>query len=444
MTRPTCLFLALLAALPALAQPGPAQLPALDAARRAAIVDSVAAALDTRYVFPEVARSMAADVRGRLAAGDYDTLVRPEEFAQRLTTDLRAVCHDRHLRVGVEVPPPAAEREDPVLAERLDRERARRANYGFVKLERLDGNVGYLKLDGFSGDPEAGLTAVAAMNFLANCDAVIIDLTENGGGSPAMIQMLTSYLLAEPTHLNSFYIRATDDMMQFWTLPWVPGPRMSDTPVYVLTSNRTFSAAEEFTYNLKNLERATIVGETTGGGAHPVEGHQFDFGDYLVVMSVPFGRAVNPITGTNWEGTGIEPHLACPAEQALDTAYLRALSDLAEACDEPGRRFELAWARDGLAARQTPTILAPKQLDDFVGRYDVRRVRREGDHLLYQRGENAPLTMIPMGDDTFRLAGIDYFRIRFERDDRGRVTRLVGMYDDGRTDTNERSASSSE
>ena len=270
MTRHVFLLLALLAALPAGAQPGPPPLPALDAPRRAAIVDSVTAALDTVYVFPDVAHAMVADVRARLAAGEYDAIARPEEFTERLTTDLRAICHDLHLGVRVELPAPAAEREDPAVARRQAQERARRGNYGFVKLEHLDGNIGYLKLDGFSGDPEAGPTAVAAMNFLAYSDAIIIDLTENGGGSPAMIQLLTSYLLEESTHLNSFYIRAGDTTQQFWSLPWVPGPRMAETPVYVLTSNHTFSAAEEFTYNLKNLERATIVGETTGGGAHPV------------------------------------------------------------------------------------------------------------------------------------------------------------------------------
>ncbi len=438
MIRHAMLFLALLAALPAVAQPGAAPLPALDAARRAAIVDSVTAALDTVYVFPDVAHAMVADVRGRLAAGQYDQIADPAAFTDRLTTDLRAISHDLHLAVRVQLPLPAAEREDPAVARRHDQERSRRDNYGFAKVEHLDGNIGYLKLDGFSGDPEAGPTAVAAMNFLAHSDAIIIDLTENGGGSPSMIQLLTSYLLDEPTHLNSFYIRATGDTQQFWSLPWVPGPRMADTPVYVLTSGRTFSAAEEFTYNLKNLERATIVGETTGGGAHPVEGHQFDFGAYLVTMSLPFGRAVNPITGTNWEGAGIEPHVACAAEEALDTAYLHALKALATASEDPERRFELTWAHDGLVARQTPATLSPKQLDAFAGSFGVRQVRREGDRLIYQRGQNPPMTMIPMGNDTFRLAETENFRMRFERDDRGRVVRLVGMYADGRTDVNER------
>jgi retinol-binding protein 3 len=432
------LLLALLAALPTAAQPGATPLPALDAARRAAIVDSVTAAIDTVYVFPEVAHAMAADARARLAAGEYDAIARPEAFAERLTADLRAISHDLHLSVRAELPPPAAERDDPAQARRRDQERARRSNYGFTKLEHLAGNIGYLKLDGFSGDPEAGPTAVAAMNFLAHNDAIIIDLTENGGGSPSMIQLLTSYLLDEPTHLNSFYIRATGDTQQFWSLPWVPGPRLAGTPVYVLTSRRTFSAAEEFTYNLKNLERATIVGETTGGGAHPVEGRQFDFGAYVVTMSLPFGRAVNPITGTNWEGTGIEPHLACAADQALDTAYLQALKTLAATSDDSQRRFEWTWARDGLVARREPVNLPTKQLDAFAGSYGVRQVRREGDRLIYQRGQNPPLTMIPMSDDTFRVAETENFRMGFERDDHGRVVRLVGMYADGRTDTNER------
>ena len=392
MKRHAFLFLALLAALPAAAQPGTTPLPALDAARRAAIVDSVTAALDTVYVFPEVATAMVADVRSRLAAGEYDAIMRPEEFAQRLTTDLRAICHDRHLAVQAELPPPPGEREDPTVARRLGHERARRTNFGFAKLEHLDGNVGYLKLDGFSGDPEAGLTAVAAMNFLAYSDAIIIDLTENGGGSPAMIQLLTTYLLDEPTHLNSFSIRATGDSQQFWTLPWVPGPRLAHTPVYVLTSSRTFSAAEEFTYNLKNLGRATIVGETTGGGAHPVQSHQFDFGAYLVTMSLPFGRAVNPITGTNWEGTGIEPHLVCPADQALDTAY-------SAGADVPGRvqRGSRAPPRTGLGPRRPR--LAPGSREPVSGKArDLHRPLRRAPGAARRRPPGLPARREPADD----------------------------------------------
>jgi len=438
MIRVLPAVLAALVALPAAAQLGEPDYPPLDAGRRAAIVDSLTAAIDTVYVFPDVAGRMTADIRRRLAAGEYDSVKDPREYAERLTTDLRAVCHDLHLRVGIQPPPTAAEGEDPAAARARNDEAARRANYGFTKVERLAGNVGYLKLDAFSGNPASGPTAVAAMTFLGGSDALIIDLRQNGGGSPAMIQLLSTYLLGEPTHLNSFYIRANDSTRQFWSLPWVPGPRLPEIPVYVLTSAQTFSAAEEFTYNLKNLERATIVGETTGGGAHPVEGHLFDFGAYRVLLSLPFGRAVNPITGTNWEGTGIAPHLSCPAQQALDTAYRHALDALAAACDDPARRFSLLWARDGLAARLAPVTLTREELAPFTGRFGPRVVRFDGDGLVYQRGENPPLHLVPLGGDTFLVAELDYFRVRFERDTRSEVTRLVGLYDDGHVDANDR------
>ncbi|MEZ4388553.1 MAG: S41 family peptidase [Candidatus Krumholzibacteriia bacterium] len=438
MKRLVIIALTLLLGLPALAQQRRPAFPDLDRDTRAAIVDSVTAALDTVYVFPDVATAMVADVRRRFARGEYDDFADPAAFADRLTEDLRTISHDLHLRVGIAEPPPPGELEDPALARQHRLEEARRDNFGFVKVERMAGNVGYLKLDGFSGAPEAGPTASAAMTFLSGCDAIIIDLTENGGGSPSMIQLLTSYLVEPGTHLNSFYVRATDDMQQFWTLPFVPGVRNPDALVYVLTSGRTFSAAEEFTYNLKNLERATIVGETTGGGAHPVDRHFFDFGAYHVTMSLPFGRAVNPITGTNWEGTGIEPHLACASADAFTTAYLQALEDLAEDCDDEGQRYELTWARDGLKADLAPVSMSTRDLDQLVGRYGPRQIRREDDLLIYQRDGRDPLVLRAMGDDTFGVEGLDWFRLRFERDDRGRVQRLVGLYRSGRTDENAR------
>jgi C-terminal processing protease CtpA/Prc len=133
-----------------------------------------------------------------------------------------------------------------------------------------------------------------------------------------MVQYVSSYLFDEPTHLNDLYNRKEDSTTQFWTLPYVPGKKLgSKPPVFVLTAARTFSGAEEFTYNLKNLKRATIVGETTGGGAHPVAGHRID--DHFSI-GVPFARAINPISKANWEGAGVEPDVKVPAADALETA----------------------------------------------------------------------------------------------------------------------------
>src|SRR5438045_8293655 len=165
------------------------------------------------------------------------------------------------------------------------------------------------------------------MNYLAHVDAIIFDLRENSGGDPRMVEMVSSYLFDKPTHLNDLYNRKEDFTTQYWTLPYVPGATLADKPVFVLTSKSTFSGAEEFAYNLKNLKRATIVGETTGGGAHPVEGHRID--DHFMI-GVPFARAVNPISKTNWEGTGVEPDVQVKAAEALDKAEDLAASKLAQ------------------------------------------------------------------------------------------------------------------
>jgi C-terminal processing protease CtpA/Prc len=155
------------------------------------------------------------------------------------------------------------------------------------------------------------------MNFLANTDALIVDLRENGGGSPVMVAYVQSYLFSQRTHLNDLWTRRTNTTDEYWTRD-VPGKRFGGSkPVFVLTSRNTFSGAEEFTYNLKNLKRATIIGETTGGGAHPVSGHKID---ERFMIGVPFARAINPISKTNWEGTGVEPDVKVPAAEALATA----------------------------------------------------------------------------------------------------------------------------
>jgi C-terminal processing protease CtpA/Prc len=200
-----------------------------------------------------------------------------------------------------------------------------RNNCAFDKAERLPANIGYLKFNAFFSPSICGVTAAAAMNFLGNVDAVIFDLRDNGGGDPDMIAFISTYLFDEPTHLNDLYDRKEDSITQHWTLPYVPGKRLAGKPVFVLTSKRTFSGAEEFSYNLKNLKRATIVGEVTGGGAHPVSGHRID--DHFQI-GVPFARAISPITKTNWEGTGVEPDIKVRADEALDVAKKMAADQL--------------------------------------------------------------------------------------------------------------------
>jgi len=299
----------------------------IDAATRTRVIDGTITQLNEFYVFPETAKKMGEAVEARQKKGEYDSITDGDAFAKVLTDNFQEVSHDKHLRVNFS-PAPMPERPDgPPNADERARYRKdmERMNCGFDKVEILSGNVGYLKFR-FFADPEVcGPTAVAAMNFLANVDAIIFDLRENGGGDPKMIAFISTYLFSEPTHLNDLWERKGDATHQYWTLPYVPGKRLDGKPAYVLTSKQTFSGAEEFSYNLKNLKRATIIGETTGGGAHPVSGHRID--DHFMI-GVPFARAINPISKTNWEGTGVEPDVKVPAADALATAQRLAAEKL--------------------------------------------------------------------------------------------------------------------
>src|SRR5215472_8503070 len=301
----------------------------IDATTRAKVIDGAVAALNESYVFPETAKKMEEAVKAHQKKGDYDSITEGDAFAKRLTDDFRAVSHDKHLGVMFSPAPmpdmEARQRPDP-KREAEQRKDLERMNCGFDKAEILEGNVGYLKFDFFAEPEICGPTVVAAMNFLANVDAIIFDLRENGGGDPKMIAFLSSYLFAERTHLNDLWTRKGDLTDQYWTDPYVLGKRLDGKPAFVLTSKDTFSGAEEFSYNLKNLKRATIVGEITGGGAHPVSGHRIT--DHFGI-GVPLDRAINPITHTNWEGTGVEPDVKVPAADALTTAQKLAAEKLA-------------------------------------------------------------------------------------------------------------------
>jgi retinol-binding protein 3 len=299
----------------------------IDAATRARVIDAAIANIDEFYVFPDVAKKMGMAVRGRAKRGEYDSIADGNVFANLLTEHFRDVSHDKHLSVSfspIRLPEETSSPSPDAIAQY--RVAMQEANCGFEKVEHLSGNVGYLKFN-FFADPEVcGDTAIAAMNFLSNVDALIFDLRQNGGGDPKMIALLSTYLFATQTHLNDLWERKSGETHQYWTLPYVSGKHLPSVPVFVLTSHRTFSGGEEFSNNLKVLKRATIVGEVTGGGAHPVAAHRIE--DRFTI-GVPFARAINPTTKTNWEGVGVEPDVKVPATDALTTAQALASKELA-------------------------------------------------------------------------------------------------------------------
>ena len=246
----------------------------IDESVRVRVIDAVCKALNDDYVFPDVAKKMDEAIHERAKSKTYEGITSAKGLARTLTDHLQAVSHDKHLRVFYShdtIPKRPEGMHEPTAQ---DRERMRRqgvaTNHGFEKVERLEGNVGLIVFNMFFPAEYAAETAIAAMNFLGSTDALIFDLRRNGGGDPAMVALICSALFGdESVHLNDLYFRPNNETRQYWTMPYIPVKRYLDKPVYVLTSKRTFSGAEEFTYNLKNLKRATIVGETTGGGANP-------------------------------------------------------------------------------------------------------------------------------------------------------------------------------
>jgi Peptidase family S41/N-terminal domain of Peptidase_S41 in eukaryotic IRBP len=334
------------------------------------IVTTALSLLRANYVFPELAEQAAVAVEARLAAGEYDDL---DEITltNLLTCHLREVCEDKHLAVrlggrpgpggpgpggpgpgglgpggpgpGGPGPRPGARRagHGPEHGEPEDHETRRLAmrqmgrldNFGIHRVERLEGNVGYLDLRRVPVPANAGPAVAAAMELVAGTYALIIDLRRNGGGSPEGVVLWCSYLLTEqPTHLNDIFHADTGETRQFWALPYVPGTRYVDRPVYVLTSDRTFSGGEDFAYTLQALGRAEVIGATTGGGAHPTRMFPISA---AVNIAVPFARSVNPVTGTNWQGAGVVPDLAVPEAEARDVAYARALRHVLTLEDVP-------------------------------------------------------------------------------------------------------------
>ena len=295
----------------------------IDRATRVAVVGRAAAILDSFYFSPAIGKQLSDTLRARLARGAYDRYRNGPGLALRLNDDLAEIAHDKHLGVRYvpTLPPKPPAGEAPPAPSRADLDET---NCGFKKVEQLDGNVGYLRFDAFEEAEPCGSTASAAMTLLAGTRALIIDLRENGGGHPDMVALVASYLFDRRTHLGDLWDRYADSTHHYWTRDSVAGRRFGGTkPVYVLTSAHTFSAAEAFAYDLQALRRATIVGETTGGGAHPAS--EGLLGDHFAI-SVPWGNSINPITGTNWEGVGVVPDIKVSADEAL-AAVLKLIRD---------------------------------------------------------------------------------------------------------------------
>jgi hypothetical protein len=291
------------------------------------------------YVFEDVARNCAQKLDSILKKGEYDAIISKEQFAKRLTQDLQGISKDKHLEVLREENISDTSTNE-TLFESINRLRQSRqkSNYNFHKVEILSGNIGYLDLKSFSPAEMAMIKASAAMKFLSDCDALIIDMRENTGGDPSLIPYICGYFFEKPTLLNKLYYRVTNRTLEFWTREVNDVKTLYEVPIFVLTSSETISASEEFAYDLQSRKRATIIGEITAGGANIASGFRLNSS---FVIYIPRGRAINPITNKNWEGVGVRPDVSVASGKALEKAMEIARREAKKYRDKKEENYRL-------------------------------------------------------------------------------------------------------
>lgn len=403
------------------------------------LVDSLTNQIIKYYVNKDAAIKMNSYLKKRLKEGHYNNIKDPHALAGALTSDILFINRDEHFHL--EYNPQMANEllgniDDvpKMVAEKLRQEKEK--NFGFKKVEILNGNIGYLEISGFSRlNKYSKATADAALKMLSNSRAIIIDLRYGIGGSPDMVNHIISHFFRNPTHVADIYIRSENTTLPYWTVPDSTYGPLIDIPIYVLTSYKTFSAAEGLTYELQCLKRATIVGETTRGGAHTVTYRPLSSG---FICDIPFGRATSPVTKRNWEKIGVTPDIKVPAERALEVAEIKIFEDAFSKTKDSAEIKSLKWQLDLIQSINHPIQLDTATYNSFTGLYGAYAISYASGVLYYQKTGKAKFPLIPMTSSMMRPKGNDTFTVEFFKNYVGKINRIATHYDDGRVEFAER------
>jgi hypothetical protein len=388
------------------------------------------------YPFTEIGTSTIKGIKHNFNQGKYTQYNIPTEFAQHLGYDLGDISEDKHLTIFYD--PQLAKEikeieekgiKDSYAASSLEAERWN--NFGFKELKLLEGNIGYMNLEVFFALKYAGETAVAAMNFFSNCNAIIIDLRKNGGGWDDMVTFLASYFFDddESVVFNVSHSTLDDSYYSSMTMSYVPGKILADIPLYILISGSTASAAEAFASIMKNMkDNATLIGEKTAGAENPVD-HIIIKDHYI--LRIPCWEKIYSYTDAGWEGVGVLPDIEVASDNALTLAHMNALTQLRDVCTDESMRDKYQWAIDGVNAITNPQKLPKALLRSYTGRYGNREVFYEKGVLFYKYKDRKPRKMFVIKEDYFLIDSYSYFRINFIKE-KGTVVGMKEIFTDGR------------
>jgi hypothetical protein len=399
---------------------------------KVSVIESISSLLIDHYIDRKVANKIADEINQKLKHGKYDQCAKYSSFGEAISQDVRNCSGDYHFLVYYD-----QQKSNELI--QLDKDEQYHEkyeddwwsnlkfyNYGIQKLEYLQGNVGYINIQCFAPAPMAGDAVVSAMTFLSGSDALIIDLRECVGGDPFTVQFLESYLFDQRKRPKLMLTRYTRDEIpehQEWTYPYVPGKRLPDIPVYVLTSASTFSGGEDMAYSLKHHGRAIIVGEQTGGGAHGVKWMGTPEG-FVIVL--PNSYSKNPVTQTDWEGVGVEPDVKVAGDKALSIAHTLAMESLIGMSVSQDQKHRLAWSLDRIKAEYHPHIMSVKQLRKYTGHYRGWAITyKDGFLHLSQKGGIGLSKMLPISETVF--TGDAEYNIRFELEENGNAKAITWL-----------------
>lgn len=392
-------------------------------------IDSLAALLPERYTFKELAPKLQQLLQENLKRGKYDSIQSATEFSVAVTADLRSLNSDRHLALSFnpQSAPAVATSSPTVLPPEQRAKQAsefnRQMNYGFKRVEFLNGNIGYLKFDYFDAYLDySGPIVDASMAYLKNSDALIIDLRDNGGGAGVMVGYIEGFFFSEKTLVGTSYDRLTDTRTESFITPQPKEKQFPKLDIYVLTSSRTVSAAEALAYDLKYLKGAKVIGETSAGAANP--GRVTRLND-LFTAFIPNRHGAHVVTGKNWEGTGVPVDIRVEAGDALRVARLEALRTLRNRATTGQQRKKLDTYITYLEKGNIGSKRPAKTLLPYAGEYTGGRAVtfREGK-LHYSRIAEASGPMTFISSDVFMLAEGDT-TIRFTRNKLGKVSGMA-------------------